>query len=90
MGSCGVVVSGGRLHHHCDGHDVSLAALSVARDSVARLVGAGREVQNMWCMWGACGACQVLIRCSCMVWGAVCHQWLGYSSSLCSRVGGGS
>ena len=55
VGSCGMVVSGGRLHHRCDGHDVSLTARSVARGSVAGLV------WNVWCTWGAWGACPVLL-----------------------------
>ena len=54
VGSCGVVVSGGRPRRRCDGRDVLLTAPSMARGSVAGLV------WNVWCAWGAWGACQVL------------------------------
>ena len=54
VGSCGVVVSGGRPRRRCDGRDVLLMAPSVARGSVAGLV------WNVWCAWGAWGACPVL------------------------------
>ena len=60
VGSCSMVVSGGRPRHCCDSHDVSLTAPSVARGSVAGLVCAGWVVWNVWCAWGAWGACQVL------------------------------
>ena len=59
VGSCSMVVSGGRPRHCCDSHDVSLTAPSVARGSVAGLVCAGRVVWDVWHAWGAWGACQV-------------------------------
>ena len=61
VGSCGVVVSGGRPCHHSDGCDVSSMALSVARGSVAVGHSTHQSASLLaarvcaWSVWGACG-----------------------------------